>query len=165
MLSTERFAFNSRYRSGSASSPGASGASRLVSAGSEDGTGILMDANLYSMLTQAERRIDRAWYAALVAGCMSLIIVGFNAVAMEEFGSGDRSAVVDALLVLALAYGVLRRSRVAAALLLIHFILLRGVGLVLDYHRLTRSAGVRSVPGAAGPWPRRRRRSRAVLRR
>lgn len=149
-----------------------------------------MDARCYTLLTQAERRIDRAWYAALVAGCMSLILAGFNAVSMEQFGPGERWMVLDALLVLALAYGVVKRSRGAAALLLMHLLLLRGVGLftspsllatpfvllfaylyadglrgTIDYHRLTRSAGERSLGGAARPWRRRRRKSRAVLRR
>jgi lysylphosphatidylglycerol synthetase-like protein (DUF2156 family) len=135
-----------------------------------------MFTDRHTLLTQAQRRIDRAWFAALVASCLSLILAAFSGRAMEEFGLSERITALDAVFVLMLAYGVLKRSRVAAALLLIHLLLVRGLVLFLSpsllatpvvllfayiyadglrgtihYHRLTRLAGEQTAAADGRP--------------
>jgi len=127
-------------------------------------------AELHARLARAQRRIDLAWYAALVAAALSLVLVAFGASSNlgEEISLAHRIAAADALFVLALAFGVSRRSRVAAGLLLAHLVVIQGGALLLsprvvpavvvlafawvyaagfcgtvEYHRLIRAEAVR----------------------
>lgn len=72
---------------------------------------------------RAQIRIDRAWYAAVLAAIATLILGGLSVRAMEAVTPHDFALVADAALVLLLAWGVARGSRVAAGLLLVHLVL------------------------------------------
>ncbi|MEX2553939.1 MAG: hypothetical protein WD627_13190 [Actinomycetota bacterium] len=67
-------------------------------------------------LTQAKSRIKQAWIFAVVSGVLSAII-SVLAVSGVEGLEVFRFAMVDALILFALAYGVHRRSRAAASTL------------------------------------------------
>jgi hypothetical protein len=66
----------------------------------------------------AEHRVWRAWYAALVASCWSLILVGFTARNLSMAAPGVKLAALDAAITLALGWTMQRwNSPVAAGLL------------------------------------------------
>jgi hypothetical protein len=72
----------------------------------------------------------RAWYAALIAGSASVIMTAWSIAALDGAAVGDWIMLADAGLVLLLGWGVSRKSRVAAALLLSHLLILRGLALL-----------------------------------
>ena len=67
------------------------------------------------------RDIRNGWIAAVISGAITLI---FTAVAMSETAVYSFSAweLIDVALVFGLAYGIYRRSRVCAVLLLLYFV-------------------------------------------
>ena len=66
----------------------------------------------------AEDRVWRAWYAALVAGCLSLILTGFTASNVSGAGPGLILAALDAVVTLGLGWAMQRwHSPIAAGLL------------------------------------------------
>lgn len=72
---------------------------------------------------RAQVRIDRAWYAAVLAAVATLILGGLSARAMEAVTPQDYALVADAGLVLLLARGITPGSQVAAGLLLVHLVI------------------------------------------
>ena len=67
-------------------------------------------------LRKAERAITTAWQAAVVIGVVTAIV------SVGGWLGADLSGLLDALLVLGLAFGVYRRSRVASSLLVAYFL-------------------------------------------
>ena len=66
----------------------------------------------------AEDRVWRAWYAALVAGCLSLILTGFTASNVSGATPGLIFAALDAVVTLGLGWAMQRwHSPIAAGLL------------------------------------------------
>jgi len=90
---------------------------------------------LVTRLAKADRMIDLGWAIAALWGVMRM--VGALVIAS---GTGEFHAawLVDPLLILLLAYGLYRRSRVCAGLLLAYVV----VELWLAYHVAGRPAGV-----------------------
>ncbi len=126
---------------------------------------------------RAEARIDRAWYAAVVAATLTIILGLMNLAAFHSITAWDIAVFTDAGIVLGLAWGIAHRSRVAAVLLLAHlaltvFVFIRGgafgyaliatglfgplygMGLhgALTYHRL-HAATQTTIGPAASPDP------------
>jgi hypothetical protein len=134
-----------------------------------------MDPNI--VWRQTEARIDRAWYAAVVAAVFTIILGLMRLGTYGTVAAHEVALFGDATFVLGLAWGVARRSRVAAGLLLAHLALtvlalvqgeaygsaliaaglfgpLYGLGLhgVLTYHRL-RAALQADVAGLTSQSP------------
>jgi hypothetical protein len=78
---------------------------------------------------EAERHLDRAWYAALVAATFDFVIGAMAILGTRTFTLPAAIYSARVVLVLVLAYGVSRRSRVAAVLLLAFGILSTGFDL------------------------------------
>ena len=78
-------------------------------------------------LRRAQGRIDRAWLAALVAAALFVIIGLMAVVDTGGMQSADWFNFGDAALVVGLAWGVAKRSRLAAAILLFHLLLVEGI--------------------------------------
>jgi hypothetical protein len=72
---------------------------------------------------RAQSRIDRAWYAALVAATLTIVLGLVNFGTSHSITLLDIAAFTDAAVVLGLAWGIAHRSRVAAVLLLGHLAL------------------------------------------
>ncbi len=70
------------------------------------------------------RDIRNAWIAAVISGTISLIVVMVSVSYVQVLGI-DAWDFFDVALIFGLAYGVYRRSRVCAVLLLVHFICAR----------------------------------------
>ncbi|HKP75192.1 MAG TPA: hypothetical protein VJT67_06580 [Longimicrobiaceae bacterium] len=86
-------------------------------------------------LAKAERMIDLGWAIAVVWAVMRLVGVLWISRATGRFEAGW---LIDPLLILLLAYGLYRRSRVCAGLLLAYVV----VELWLAYHVAERPAGI-----------------------
>lgn len=123
-----------------------------------------------SSFEDAERHLDRAWYAALIAATIDGVLGAMAILGTRTFTLAAAVYVARVVLTFALAYGVARRSRVAAVLLLVLGVLrvgidvrgaalislivgavfvylyARGVQAAVAYHRL-RAAG----PGPLAP--------------
>lgn len=128
-------------------------------------------------LDRAQRWISGAVYAALVSGTLTFALWAVGASREIEGSTAAVIGIVDAALMFGLAFGVSRRSRVAAAALLgVHvlgmllklvlsgfpsgviggvifgFFYIRGLLGTIDYHRIqrTRAAGLPSASQAPG---------------
>ena len=84
-----------------------------------------------SSFEEAERHLDRAWYAALIAATFDFVIGIMAFLGTGEFTVVAAVYAARVLLMLGLAYGVSRQSRAAAVLLLVVGILRTGVDLNL----------------------------------
>ena len=80
-----------------------------------------------SSFEEAERHLDRAWYAALVAATFDGVVATMAILGTRAFTLGAAVYASGVLLTLLLAYGVARRSRTAAILLLLLGILTVGI--------------------------------------
>jgi serine/threonine-protein kinase len=67
-----------------------------------------------------EKHIARAWIAATISAGLTLIFGGLAAAGVIAAPGFDAWLLVDAAILAALAYGVWRRSRVCAVLLLVY---------------------------------------------
>ena len=84
-----------------------------------------------SSFEDAERRLDRAWYAALIAATFDFVIGAMAILGTRTFTLAAAVYAAGVILMLALAYGVASHSRVAAVLLLVVGILRTGFELNL----------------------------------
>lgn len=80
-----------------------------------------------SSFEEAERHLDRAWYAALIAATIDGVLGLMAILGTRTFTLAAALYATRVVLTLALAYGVARRSRVAAVLLLVLGILRIGI--------------------------------------
>ena len=90
---------------------------------------------LVTRLAKADRMIDLGWAVAALWGIMRMVGA---LVVSSGIGEFQPVFLVDPLLTLLLAYGLYRRSRVCAGLLLAYV----GVELWLAYHVAERPAGI-----------------------
>ena len=80
-----------------------------------------------SSFEEAERHLDRAWYAALVAGTFDGVVAAMAILGTRTFTLAAGVYAIGVVLTLLLAYGVARRNRAAAILLLLLGILTVGI--------------------------------------
>jgi hypothetical protein len=80
-----------------------------------------------SSFEEAERHLDRAWYAALVAATFDGVVGAMAILGTRAFTLAAVLYTSRVLLTLLLAYGVARRNRIAAILLLVLGILTVGI--------------------------------------
>lgn len=80
-----------------------------------------------SSFEEAERHLDRAWYAALIAATIDGVLGAMVILGTRAFSLAAALYTTRVVLTLLLAYGVARRSRVAAVLLLVLGILRVGI--------------------------------------
>jgi hypothetical protein len=84
-----------------------------------------------SSFEEAERHLDRAWYAAVVGATFDLVIGAMAILGTRTFTVAAAVYAARVLLMFGLAYGVSRRSRVSAVLLLLAGVLRMGFDLNL----------------------------------
>ena len=80
-----------------------------------------------SSFEEAERHLDRAWYAALVAATFDGVVAAMAILGTRTFTLAAAVYAAGVILMLLLAYGVARRNRAAAILLLLLGILTVGI--------------------------------------
>ena len=68
------------------------------------------------------KKIKNGWIAALISGCVTLIFTAFAIFGQDITGFMDSSVLVDVGLIFLLAYGIYKKSRTAATLMLVYFI-------------------------------------------
>jgi hypothetical protein len=74
------------------------------------------------LLKQAETQIKLAWQAGIVSGTITLVLVLLSLAGYKFTGLIDASAIIDVCLVFGLSYGIYKKSRVAAIIMLLYFI-------------------------------------------
>lgn len=80
-----------------------------------------------SSFEEADRHLDRAWYAALIAATFDGVVGAMAILGTREFTVAAALYMTRVVLTLLLAYGVARRKRVAAIGLLVLGILTIGI--------------------------------------
>ena len=74
-------------------------------------------------LKEAEAQIKLAWQAGIVSGIITLILVLLSLVGYDFTGLIDASALIDVCLRFGLSFGIYKKSRIAAVLMLVYFAL------------------------------------------
>lgn len=74
-------------------------------------------------LKEAEAQIKWAWQAGIVSGTWTLILVLLSLAGYGFTGLIDASALIDVCLVFGLSFGIYKKSRVAAVIMLVYFLL------------------------------------------
>lgn len=75
------------------------------------------------LLKEAEAKIKWAWQAGIVSGTWTLILVLLSLAGYGFTGLIDASALIDVCLVFGLSFGIYKKSRVAAVIMLVYFLL------------------------------------------
>lgn len=68
------------------------------------------------------KKIRNGWIAALISGCFTLVIALVAMNGLDITGLGGPELFIDVVLIFALTYGIYRKSRIAATIMLIYFI-------------------------------------------
>lgn len=84
-----------------------------------------------SSFEEAERQLDRAWYAAVFAATFDFVIGAMAILGTRSFSAPAALYAARVVLMFGLAYGISRRSRGAAVILLVAGILRTGFDLTL----------------------------------
>jgi hypothetical protein len=74
------------------------------------------------LLKEAETQIKLAWQAGIVSGIVTLVLVILSLAGYNSTGLIDASAILDVCLVFGLSFGIYKKSRVAAVIMLVYFI-------------------------------------------
>ena len=74
-------------------------------------------------LKEAEAQIKLAWQAGIVSGTLTLILVLLSLAGYDFTGLIDASALIDVCLRFGLSFGIYKKSRIAAVLMLVYFAL------------------------------------------
>ena len=72
-------------------------------------------------MEEAEKKIKNAWIAALISGTLTLLVTLY-AVFGESIMGFDAWAFFDVALIFGLAYGIYRKSRTCAVVMLVYFV-------------------------------------------
>jgi hypothetical protein len=72
-------------------------------------------------LKEAEAQIKLAWQAGIVYGTLSLIVVLLSLAGYDFTGLIDASGLIDVCLIFGLSFGIYKKSRVAAVIMLVYF--------------------------------------------
>jgi hypothetical protein len=72
-------------------------------------------------LKEAEAQIKFAWQAGIVSGTLTLIFVLLSLAGYDFTGLIDASALIDVCLMFGLSFGIYKKSRIAAVLMLVYF--------------------------------------------
>jgi hypothetical protein len=72
-------------------------------------------------LKEAEAQIKFAWQAGIVSGTITLIFVLLSLAGYDFTGLIDASALIDVCLIFGLSFGIYKKSRIAAVLMLVYF--------------------------------------------
>jgi hypothetical protein len=72
-------------------------------------------------LKEAEAQIKLAWQAGIVSGTLTLIFVLLSLAGYNFTGLIDASALIDVCLRFGLSFGIYKKSRIAAVLMLVYF--------------------------------------------
>jgi len=72
-------------------------------------------------LKEAESQIKLAWQAGIVSGTTTLIFVLLSLAGYDFTGFIDASALIDVCLIFGLSFGIYKKSRIAAVLMLVYF--------------------------------------------
>jgi len=72
-------------------------------------------------LKEAEAEIKFAWQAGIVSGTMTLIFVLLSLAGYNFTGLIDASALIDVCLIFGLSFGIYKKNRIAAVLMLVYF--------------------------------------------
>ena len=75
------------------------------------------------LLKEAEAKIKFAWQAGIVSGTMTLIFVFFSLAGYGFTGLINEFSLIDVCLVFGLSFGIYKKSRIAAVLMLVYFAL------------------------------------------
>jgi len=93
-----------------------------------------------TQLEEAEKKVSNAWWAALLSAGVT-VIFAFISLGGEPVAGIDAWAFLDVALILGLAFGISRKSRICAVLLLVYFV----GGKILMW---TEAGNVRGLPVA-----------------
>jgi hypothetical protein len=77
-------------------------------------------------LQEANKRIKEAWIAGVISGTLTLIMIGVAMFGMNIFNLNIRS-LVDVFLIYGLSFGIYRKSRTCAILMLVYFVISKGL--------------------------------------
>jgi len=72
-------------------------------------------------LKEAEAKIKLAWQVGIVSGTLTLIFVLLSLAGYDFTGLIDASALIDVCLIFGLSFGIYKKSRIAAVLMLVYF--------------------------------------------
>jgi hypothetical protein len=72
-------------------------------------------------LKEAEAKIKLAWQVGIVSGTLTLIFVLLSLGGYDFTGLIDASALIDVCLIFGLSFGIYKKSRIAAVLMLVYF--------------------------------------------
>ncbi|MEG4589189.1 hypothetical protein QUA54_28815 [Microcoleus sp. MOSTC5] len=72
-------------------------------------------------LKEAEAQIKLAWQAGIISGTLTLIFVLLSLAGYNFMGLIDASALIDVCLMFGLSFGIYKKSRIAAVLMLVYF--------------------------------------------
>ncbi len=75
------------------------------------------------LLKEAEAKIKWAWQAGIVSGTWTLILVLLSLAGYGFTGLIDAFSLIDVCLVFGLSFGIYKKSRVAAVIMLVYFLL------------------------------------------
>jgi len=72
-------------------------------------------------LKEAEAQIKLAWQAGIISGTLTLIFVLLSLAGYDFTGFINASALIDVCLMFGLSFGIYKKSRIAAVLMLVYF--------------------------------------------
>jgi hypothetical protein len=73
------------------------------------------------LLKEAEAQIKLAWQAGIISGTITLIFVLLSLAGYDFTGLINASALIDVCLMFGLSFGIYKKSRIAAVLMLVYF--------------------------------------------